>query len=283
VRTLRFGAGGAAFSWLSVALAVSWLATAPAEAQQRPLVTQDPGVVGQGRVVVEAGVETGSNIWYPVSGLTGDRVQVPVGVTVGLAPTVDVQLTAGGQWLAIDRRDVAPLDFRVRPGDSTSDVMDVALAFKVRVLAEGQRRPAVGLRFVTELPTAGNESGMGHDTLNFSASVLVGKTINGFRVAGNAGLLLLSDVLQGSLQQDALVGGVSVTRGLTPSVDLAGEFFGRRVLFADVPPIGAEPHGQVRAAVRYTRNAWRADAGVIVGTTQQDPDFGVTLGVTWMK
>ena len=83
-----------------------------------------------------------ANIWFPVSGLTGDRLAMPVGVSVGLGAVTELQVDSGYQWLAIDRRDFAPLDFRVGPGDRTSDVIDVTLAMKVRVLAEGARRPA---------------------------------------------------------------------------------------------------------------------------------------------
>lgn len=262
-------------------LVTAWLTPCGAAAQQRPLVTQDAAVVGQGRVIVEAGVESGSNIWYPVSGLTGDRVALSAGATFGIAPIADVQVTTGYQWLSIDRRDFAPLDFRVPPGGSTSDVVDATLALKLRLLAEGTRRPAVGVRFVTELPNASNESGLGLDTLNFGTLLLVGKSVGSFRVTGNAGVVLLSDVLQGSLQHDAFIGGVAVAHELTPAVDLVAEFAGRQVLFVDRPPIGAEPRGQVRAVVRYTRGPWRADGGLIVGTTRQDPDFGVMFGVTW--
>lgn len=262
----------------------SLLAVAPmvAHAQQRPLLTQDPEVIGGGRVLVESGVETGSNILYPVSGLTGDRWCLPVGVRFGVGPSVEMQIDGGYQWLSIDRRDLAPLDDRVRAGQSTSDVIDVVIATKIRVLAEGRRRPAVGLRLATELPNASNESGLGLDTLNFGASLLVAKAFGATRLAANGGVIVLSDVLQGSLQHDAFAGGLSAVQTLSPAVDLAAEFWMRKVLFADVPPIGAEPRGQFRAAVRYTKGAWRADAGVIVGTTAQDPDLGVTLGLTWI-
>ena len=43
-------------------------------AQQRPLTTEDPEVIGAGRVLVEAGVESGQNARYFLSGLKGDRV-----------------------------------------------------------------------------------------------------------------------------------------------------------------------------------------------------------------
>lgn len=232
--------------FVACAIAMAIGAGGRTEAQQRPLITQDPEVIGDGRLLVESGVEVGSNIWYPVSGLTGDRVALPLGVSVGLGAVTELQIDGGYQWLAIDRRDFAPLDFRVEPGERTSDVIDVTLAMKVRVCGEGVRRPAISLRFATELPNASNESGLGLDTLNFVGTILVGKTVGAFRLVGNAGVALLSDVLQGSLQHDALVGGVSVAFALRPSVDLVGELAGRQVLFADRPPIGAEPRGQVR-------------------------------------
>jgi hypothetical protein len=253
-----------------------------AEAQQRPLVTQDPEVIGDGRLLVETGIDTGTNIWFPVSGLTGDRVGLPVGARLGLGSVTELQIDGGYQWLSIDRRDFAPLDYRVDPGEQTSDVIDITLAMKVRVVSEGSHRPGIGVRFATELPNASNESGLGLDTLNFVGTILVGKTIGDFRLVGNVGIALLSDVLQGSLQHDAFVGGASVAYALRTSLDLVGEVAGRQVLFAHQPPIGAEPHGQVRTGLRYTRGDWHADAGLIVGTTRQDPDVGVTFGLTWI-
>jgi hypothetical protein len=261
------------------------VAAAPfgAYAQQRPLATEDPEVIGHGRVLVEAGVESGSNVKYPVSGLTGDRWALPVGLSLGFGSSVELQIDTGYQWLDIEHRDLAPLDGRVRAGSSTSDVIDTVVATKIRVLAEGRRRPAIGLRLAAELPNASNESGMGLDTLNFGGALLVAKSFGGTRVAANAGAVVLSDVLQGSLQHDAFTGNVSVVQRLTPGVDVAGEFWMRKVLFADVPPIGAEPRGQFRAAARYTRGAWRFDGGVIIGATRQDPDFGISAGVTWVS
>ena len=267
---------------VACAVAMTLGAWAQAAGQQRPLVTQDPEVIGDGRLLVETGVETGRHVWLPVSGLTGDRVAMPLGVSVGLGAVTELQVDGGYQWLAIERRDFAPLDFRVPPGDSTSDVIDLTLAMKVRVLREGPRRPGVVLRLATELPNASNESGLGLDTLNFVGTVLAAKTMWGVRLVGNAGVALLSDVLQGSLQHDAFVGSVSVAYALRPTVDLVGELAGRQVLFADQPPIGAEPRGQVRGAVRYTRGSWRADAGLVIGTTRQDPDIGLAIGFTWV-
>ena len=148
-----------------------------AAAQQRPLVTQDPEVIGGGRLLLEGGVETGSNIEYPVSGLVGDRVSMPIGVSVGLGTAAEFQVDAGYQWLGIDSRGPAPLAFRVRAGERTSDVIDAVVATKIRLVPETGRRPAIGVRFATQLPNASNESGLGLDTVNFFGTLLVGKTV----------------------------------------------------------------------------------------------------------
>lgn len=259
------------------------LSCADALAQQRPLVTEDPEVIGQGRLLVEAGVETAANITYPVSGLVGHRVALPLGVSFGLGPSAELQIDSGANRLSIDRRIRGPLDSRV-PADitRTSDVLDVVVATKIKVLSESTHRPAVGVRFATQLPNASNERGVGQDTLNFFASVLFAKTSGSYRVVGNAGVGLLSDVLEGSLQHDAFIGSVSVARAITSAFEVAGEFAGQKVLFADIPPIGAEPRGVFRAAARWTRGGWRVDAGILAGVTEREPDVGVSLGFTWV-
>ncbi len=127
---------------------------------------------------------------------------------------------------------------------------------KVRVLAEGARRPGLGLRFATELPNASNESGLGLDTLNFVGTILVGKTVGAFRLVGNAGVALLSDVLQGSLQHDAFVGSVSMAYALRPSVD-RGRRTGRagRCSLPTSRRLAPSRVARCVAAARYTRGA----------------------------
>ena len=174
-------------------------ASAPAvRAQQRPLTTEDPEVIGDGRALVEAGIETGSNARYPLSGLRGDRVAVPIGVSLGLGRFAELQIDSGYTWLGIDARDEAPLAFRVPPDMTrTSDIIDVTVATKVRVLSEGAHRPSFGVRFATRLPNATNESGLGLDTTDFYFSILAGKTIGSTRIVGNAGILVTHDPLHG--------------------------------------------------------------------------------------
>jgi hypothetical protein len=252
-----------------------------ADAQQRPLTTEDPDVIGEGRVLVEAGIETGTNAWYPLSGLTGNRFAVPVGVCLGLGRFAELQVDTGYTWLGIEEREDAPLAFRVPPGITrTSDILDVTVATKLRVLSEGARRPSIGVRFATRLPNASNESGLGLDTTDFYFSILVGKTIRSFRVVGNAGIGILGNPLVATVQSDAFRGGVSVARPMAPGVDLVGEVTRQSVWFSTVPPPGAEPLGEVRAGLRFRRGRARFDGGALFGLTRRSPDFGVIAGVT---
>jgi hypothetical protein len=250
-------------------------------AQQRPLTTEDPEVIGAGRVLVEAGVETGQNAQYPLSGLSGDRVALPLGVSFGLGSVAELQIDSGYAWLGIDSRADAPLANRVRPDIShTSDILDITIATKIRFVSESARRPSFAVRFATRLPNASNESGLGLDTTDFYFSVLAGKTVGSVRIVGNAGVGILSNPLVGTIQDDAFVGGVSVARALSKGLEIVGEIGGQAVWFAQTPPIGAEPLGEVRAALRYTRGRTRVDGGILAGFTKRSPDFGVMAGVT---
>ena len=50
---------------------------------------------------------------------------------------------------------------------------------KIRIFRKAPSGPSFGLRFATKLPNASNESGLGLDTTDFFASVLVAKTMRG--------------------------------------------------------------------------------------------------------
>jgi hypothetical protein len=145
---------------LLAAIGLGVLCARAAGAQQRPLTIEDPEVIGAGRVLVEAGVESGRNARYFLSGLEGDRVAMPMGVSVGLGNIAELQLDAGYTWFDIDSRTDGPLAYRV-PVDATrtSDVIDLTVATKIHVCGEGTHRPAFAVRFATRLPNASNESG----------------------------------------------------------------------------------------------------------------------------
>lgn len=253
-------------------------------AQQRPLTTQDPETVGAGRVLFEGGLDYGTGVFYPLSGLGGDLLRVPlIGVSFGISSIAELQIQGGlFNRLSIDRREAAPLSGMLdEVGETTDDVEDIVVATKVRLVSETGTRPAFGLRFATRLPNASNESGLGLDTMDFLATVVGGKTLMSTRVVANLGLGILGNPLRGDSQNDVLVGGVSIARAVSDAIEVVGEINGRVNTSSD-PPAGTENRGVLKAGARYTLGAGRVDAALLVGLTGRDPAIGFTLGYTYV-
>ncbi len=261
-------------------------AAAPAQAQQRPLVTEDPETIGSGLVLVEGGFDQQWKVFYPLSGLTGDLFRVPtLGLSLGLSSIAEIQIDwTPYQRLSVNEREPAPLaamlDFT---GEGTTDIDDIVIGTKVRLVPEGAGHPAFGVRFATKLPNASNESGLGTDSMDFYVSGLVGKTVESIRIVGNVGFGLLGDPIRGDQQNDVLTYGFSLARAVGQGLEVVGEINGRKSLHpAEEVPVGTESRSIVRIGGRYTVSTVRVDGGVLFGLTSRDPSFGVTAGVTWV-
>ncbi len=265
---------------------VAFVATsATAAAQQRPLTTEDPETVGAGRVLLEGGIDYGRDVLFPASGLTGNLLRAPaIGVSIGLSSIAELQIDGGFYHsLAVTDRRPAPLsDMLTFDGSSTSDVEDVVLATKIRILSEGSARPGLGIRLATKLGTASNESGLGLDTTDFYASILLAKTMQSIRVVANMGLGILGDPTRGDRQHDVVLYGLSFARALTNATEIVGEVNGRASVRDEAPPPGTESRSAIRVGGRYTRSLVRVDAGLIVGLTSRDPGLGFTAGATYV-
>jgi hypothetical protein len=263
-----------------------WLLPAAALGQQRPLVTEDPETVGEGRLLIEAGFDYGRDVLYPVSGLEGHLLRAPlIGFSIGLSSIAELQIDGGlRNTLSITGRDpLAPLaDTVTATGDSTSSIEDLVIGTKVRVAPETDARPSVGIRFATRLPNAYKESGIGLDTTDFFAAVLAAKTVQSVRVVGNVGVGILSDPTGGDRQNDVLTYGVSFARALTDAAEVVGELNGRLDTRAGDPPPGTESRGIGRFGARYTIGGWRADAALLFGVTSRDPGIGFGAGATFV-
>src|SRR6186997_731094 len=208
------------------------LVATPAAAQQRPLVTEDPEVVGAGLILLEGGVDYARDVFYPASGLRGNLTRLPMlGLRFGISSIAELQIDGGiYDHLAITHRGVGPAPLAGQldiTGDSTSDVDDIVIATKIRLVSETPSRPAFGLRFATKLPNASNESGLGLDTTDFHVQGLVGKTVRSIRFVGNFGLGILGDPTEGANQNDVLDYGFSLARAIREGIEVVGDVNGR--------------------------------------------------------
>lgn len=270
----------------TIALVFLLSLAARAAAQQRPLVTEDPEPVGGGRVLLEAGLDLERDVFFPVSGLSGNRLVLPtVSISIGLSSIAELQIDGAlYQRLNITERRDAPLSSVLDiDDDDTTDVDDFIIATKLRLVTEGGRRPALGLRLATKLPNVSNESGLGTDMTDFFASLLVAKTVQSIRVVGNGGVAILGDPTSAVPEQnDLMTFGVSVARAMTTAAEIVGEINGRLNLANDDPDPGAENRATIRLGGRYTRGSVRVDAAVLFGMTSRDPSIGLTTGFTWV-
>ena len=272
---------------LFIVLIVGQLALVPlpALAQQRPLVTEDPESIGSGLVLVEAGFDYIRDQQYPVSGLDGHRFRAPtLGISIGVSSIAEIQIDGVSyQRLSVTQRAEAPLSALVDiSGDTTSDMDDIVIGAKTRVLSETGRRPAIALRFATRLPNAGNESGLGLDTIDFINTLLVGKTIGLVRIVGNIGLGILSDPTRGDRQNDVVAYGLALARAMTEATQLVGEVSGHVNTRRGDPPPGTDSTSYLRTGIRYTRGPVRFDGALVAGLTSRDATVGLSAGLTWV-
>jgi hypothetical protein len=233
-------------------------------------------------------VEIGAS-FLPVPDLSVAELRAAIlrDLPAGEEPPSNAELQIDGGFynrLTVTGRQPAPLSGQLDfAGDRTTDVEDIVVATKLRLLSETASRPAFALRLATRLPNAGNESGIGLDTMDFFATTIFGKTVQSVRVVGNAGLGILSDPTRGDRQGDVLTYGLSLARAVQQGVEVVGEINGRFAPTSeeDTPP-GADSRAVMRVGGRFTRSTVRVDAGIILGMTARDPGFGFTAGLTWV-
>ncbi len=268
--------------WIALVCA---LTAAPAAAQQRPLVTEDPEVIGAGLMLLEGGFEYNRDILFPASGLQGNLLRVPtLGLSIGISSIAELQIDGGFDAMSIESTGVgtAPLAHMLRvTGDSTHDLEDIVIATKIRISAETPSSPAFGVRIATKLPIATNESGLGLDTTDFHVQALIGKTVQSIRFVGNVGVGILPDPLRGDDQNDVILYGFSIARAIREGLEIVGEINGRASTRTRAP-IGTESRGVMRLGGRFTRGTVRVDGGILLGVTSRDPGFGFTAGATWV-
>lgn len=271
--------------WMAVLGVVGVLMAAPVAAQQRPLVTEDPEPIGAGRVLIESGFELARGAEYPASGLEGKLFRAPMmGVSVGISSIAELQMDMSlFDRLSITRRNTAPLASLVTAtGGQTSDVGDLIVGTKIRMIAEGVGHPALSVRFATKLPNASNESGLGLDTTDFYASLLVAKTVQSIRVVANGGFAILPDPVVGHRQNDVITYGLSLARAITNQSEIVSEVNGRISTRNGGPFPGTETRGLAAIGGRYTSGAIRFDGKVFIGLKDVDPRIGFGAGLTYV-
>lgn len=283
-----------------------FLVVPTAAAQQRPLTTEEAETVQPGEVLLQFGYEYIQDARFPLAGLEGDLSRIGVvDVRFGLAQAAELQIQGTiRNYLSVSDRRTAFIAPRLsRDGLSTSDVGDVTLAAKFRLWRETEDRPALGFRVGFEIPNSDEARGIGLNTTNVFATVLVQKHFGRLNVFGNLGVGILqacaaensSPCATGRLprfgrtpagpftQNDVFLYGIGATYPVHERINLVGEIAGRQS-FRDTPEtsalVGTGSRSQARLGVQVFAGGFRWDVAGLAGLTKNDGDTGFAFGVS---
>jgi hypothetical protein len=259
-------------------------ASLPAEAQQRPLITEDVEIVKPGSVRFEFGFDFLQDKDFPLSGLNGDLTRVGVvAVTFGLAPNVEFE--TGGvfqNYLSINRQyqaSAVPLNLS-QATNSTHDTGDFYLAAKFKLRRETRRAPSIGFRFGAELPNSNETRGVGVNQTNFFATALAGKHFGRLYLYGNLGIGILTAPVDLFTQNDVLLYGLAATYQFNDRVTLVGEVNGRSST-RKRPPLGTESDGVARIGARIRAAGLIWDVSGLKGLSRNSAKTGISFGVSY--
>lgn len=176
-----------------------------AAAQERPFTTARASTLGAGALRVDTGLRLTFDRHLPLSGLSGDLLEIQASVGFGLADRVEGRVEGvAWQHMSISSVDeTAPLARELElEGTSTRDAGDVTLATRVQLTGSSQARLASAVQFGMRLPIAGNESGLGRDVTDVFAAVLGGWRSGRWRVAGEMAFAILGSPTRAAAQND---------------------------------------------------------------------------------
>lgn len=274
------------FVWFAVLVCVLASATS-AQAQQRPLITEDVDIIPPGSIRLEVGMDFMQGVKFPVAGLNGDLTRAGViGVNIGLAPNVEVQIEGVAQnFLSINSRGPSAIPLEIAPGaNSTNDFGDFTLWTKIKLRAETENGPSIGFRFGVQLPNSSQGRGIGLNQTNAYGQLLVGKKFgrNGrVNTFGNLGIGILTAPTELFSQNDVVTYGLASIIRINHQFSIAGEVNGCMNTRPGSGPLGTESQGEARLGMQIRASGLRFDFAGIKGLTSQSPRSGITVGVTY--
>lgn len=159
---------------------------------------------------------------------------------------------------------------------------DIQLSYRLQLLTETEKRPAIAPRLTLILPTGDEESGLGNETTGFQFNLPVSKIVGDrWTVHGNAGFTILPDVQGEDLNNYNI--GASVIYAVTPTFNVLleavaeweeepGEFGGKESSFSAFLSPG------FRYAVNFANDSQLVvGLAAPIGLTGDAPDYGIFI------
>lgn len=263
-----------------------------ANAQQRPLLTEDVDTTPPGSIEIAAGVDFLQNDKFPLSGLTGDLTRVGnIRLSVGVNSNVEIQYEGTIQnFLSINSQtDPPPIPLNL-DGNSTSDYGDITVATKVRLRNETKNIPAIAFQSGFQIPNTDQAKGIGTNQINLFSKLIVQKTFRArqnqdprVKVFGNFGLGIQTAPLERFTQNDVLLYGLAGIVRVNDRINIVSDVSGQVSTRSGDAPLGTESKGQFRIGTQIKASGLRFDTAAILGLTRFSPRSGITFGVTYQS
>lgn len=262
-----------------------------ANAQQRPLLTDDIDITPQGAFEIGAGVDFIQNAKFPLSGIRGDLTRVgDIRIKTGLSSNVEIQIEGTLQnFVAINSQGPSAIPLTVT-GNSTNDFDDFTMSTKVKLFSETKNLPAVGIKFGFQMPNTDQAKGIGTNQINIFSKVIVQKRFGKragktplANIYGNLGLGIMNAPLANFTQNDVLLYGLAGIFRLNDRINIVSEVNGRVNTRSGDAPLGTESIGQFRVGAQIKASGLRFDAAALFGLTKFSPRTGVVFGVTYVS
>lgn len=241
-------------------------AACPAAAQTRPRLTEQAATAPARTLAFETGADWISNEPNPLTSVQRTRWDGPL-LRLVYSPSDNVEMDL--EWV------VAVGAYGDPSFDSSTDVGDVSLRAKLRLLEEKPGGLGIAARFGVTLPETRAVEGLGPDELRVVAQMLLSRRFGAWSVHGNAGALFQDLPRQRPEQVDFFAWGLAVERHVSGRLDLMLEAAGRSG--PGEPEARSRAESRIGARLRRGRAAF--DAAVRRGLSQADGDWGFTAGV----
>ena len=260
-----------------------------ANAQQRPLLTDDVDITPAGAFELSAGVDFFQDAKFPLSGINGDLTRVgDIRIRTGLASNVEIQIEGSIQnYVSINSRGQSAIPLTIT-GNSTNDFDDFTISAKIKLRNESKTLPALGLKFGYQMPNTNQALGIGTNQINIFGKILMQKKFGRlrgqtpkFNAFGNIGLGIMTAPLERFTQNDVFLYGLAGIYRVTDRVNILSEVNGRMNTRGGTAPLGTESIGQFRIGTQIKASGLRFDTAAAFGLTKFSPRSGIIFGVTY--
>ncbi len=249
-------------------------AAALANAQTRPLQTEEATTAPAGRILFETGFDAIAAEPSFITGVERARWDGPLlRIVYSPADTVELDL----EWVAA----VGVMSAADEP--RTTDFGDITLRTKLRFFEGQDRQPTVAGRFGIVLPQTSYEDedfrplGLGSNSMRFFIEALLTQPLGPVRLDLNLGFFLHDDPTKTHDQLDFLSYGLAARWAVGSRWELVAEVAGR----AGEGKPGAGQRSEARVGVRYGRGRLRFDAALRRGLITEQGTWGGTVGFSW--